>query len=282
MKDFNVGIVGLGLIGASMAKSLYGYKGWHIIGFDNDEGVIEAAKNDGVVLEGYTDMTATEKCDVVIFATPPGVTLSLINDSRYKDGAMVCDACGVKGFMDRIREDIDFVGMHPMAGKEVSGYANGDSELFVGANLLLMKRENTSEKACLLAEELGRAMGFRVLRWTDSRIHDEMIGFTSQMPHLLSAIIVRNPLYEGSHDFEGGSMEDFTRIARLDAPMWASLFYKNRENLKGQCDYYIEELKHFKDMLNDKQAMTDYMQIARENRIGHEQSKEILWKRKKS
>lgn len=282
MTDFNVGIVGLGLIGASMAKSLYGYKGWRIIGFDNDSAVIEGAKYDGVIAEGYTKMDATKKCDVVIFATPPSVTLSLINGCEYKNGALICDACGVKGFMNKIREDIDFVGMHPMAGKEVSGYINGDSELFVGKNLLLMKRDNTTERACLLAEELGRAMGFRVLRWTDSRVHDEMIGFTSQMPHLLSAIIVRNPLYEESHDFEGGSMEDFTRIARLDAPMWAALFYKNQDNLRKQCDYYIEELEKFRSMLDDKDAMTEYMQAARENRINHEQSKEILWKRKKS
>lgn len=281
MTEFNVGVVGMGLIGASMAKSLYGYKGWRIIGFDVDEAVISAAKSDGVVAEGYSSMEATKKCDIVIFATPPGVTLSLINSCEYKPGALVCDACGVKGFMKDIRRDIDFVGMHPMAGKEVSGYENGDSELFVGANLLLMKRDNTKEKACLLAEELGRAMGFRVLRWTDMTIHDEMISFTSQMPHLLSAIIVRHSLYKESHDFEGGSLNDFTRIARLDAPMWASLFYQNRKNLKKQCDYYIRELDKFRAMLDDQEAMIEYMQEARENRVNHEQTKEILWKRKK-
>lgn len=281
MKEFNVGIVGLGLIGASMAKSLYGYKGWRIIGFDNDEEVIEAAKRDGAVHEGYTDTDNTKKCDVVIFATPPSVTLKLINESEYKEGALVCDACGVKGFMEKIRDTIDFVGMHPMAGKEVSGYINGDSELFVGANLLLMKRDSTSEKACLLAEELGRAMGFRVLRWTDMHVHDKMIAFTSQMPHLLSSIIVRHPYYENSHDFEGGSLNDFTRIARLDAKMWASLFYKNQDNLKEQCDYYIAELEKFRDMLGNKEAMESYMQTSRENRVGHETATKVLWKRKK-
>ena len=281
MADFKVGIVGIGLIGASMAKSLYGYKGWKIIGFDSSRSVIEMAERDGAVDRGYTSMEETKDCDVVIFATPPGVTLQLINGCEYKSGAMVCDVCGVKGFMESIREDIDFVGMHPMAGKEVNGYESGDSELFVGANLLLMKRESTSEKACLLAQELGRAMGFRVLRWTDMHIHDSMIAFTSQMPHLLSAIIVRHPYYKDSHDFEGGSLNDFTRIARLDAPMWASLFYKNRENLKEQCDYYITELERFRDMLDDKEAMTEYMQGARSNRIGHEHTETVLWKRKK-
>lgn len=281
MRDFVVGVVGLGLIGASMAKSLYGYKGWTIIGFDNDKGVITDALSDGAIIEGYTDMDATKKCDVVIFATPPGVTPTLINACQYKENALVCDACGVKGFMAEIREDIDFVGMHPMAGKEVSGYANGDSELFVGANLLLMRREHTSDNSCLLAEELGRAMGFRVLRWTDSLIHDEMIGFTSQMPHMLSSIIVRHPLYKGSHDFEGGSLNDFTRIARLDAPMWAELFFRNQDNLRSQCDYYIDELTKFRDMLNDKEAMEKYMQVARNNRVNHERTKENLWKRQK-
>lgn len=270
MEDFTVGIAGLGLIGASMAKALKGYKNWRIIGFDTDQKVIDAGEKDGVIEKGYTTMDKTPNCDIVIFATPPAVTLNAINSCEYKEGAVVCDACGVKGFMNSIRDDIDFVGMHPMAGKEVGGYANGDGELFENANLLLLKRPSTTNGAVKLIEEMGKAMGFGTLRWTDSKTHDEMIGFTSQMPHLVSAVIVRHPLYESCYDFEGGSLNDFTRIACLDEDMWSELFYKNQSNLKEQCDFYIEQLTKFRDMLDDKEAMRKYLMQARINRQTHE------------
>ena len=260
-------IVGLGLIGSGMARALGGF--CDIYGMDSDSAVIKSAVSDGVIKEAAADFA---DMDAVIFATPPKVTKELINAGKYKDGATVMDACGVKGFIDEVRSDIDFVGMHPMAGKEKSGYENGDGAMFKGKNLLLIKRQNTSEKACKTAEKIGKAMGFGVLKWTDIKTHDETIAFTSQMPHLLSAIMVRHPIYEDCHAFEGGSLNDFTRIARLDAPMWAELFFQNRDNLKNQCEYYITELKRFSDMLDDRQAMEKYMLVSRQNRMSHEKA----------
>lgn len=270
MSEPIIGIVGLGLIGGSMARTLKRCSSSPIIGFDKDNGILDKAVRQGVIDEGHINTDFADLCDVIIFATPPSVTLDLINTCTYKKDAVVLDACGIKGYIKNIREDVDFVGMHPMAGKEVSGYDNSDDTLFEGANLLLVKRQGTSDRACSIAEELGELMGFGLIRWTDPDTHDELIAYTSQMPHVLSSIIVSHPLYEECHAFEGGSLNDFTRIARLDAPMWTSLFYENRDNLKDQCDYYINQLKLFKAMLGDKTAMEEYLYNARVNRINHE------------
>lgn len=266
----NIGIVGLGLIGASIAKALKKKGNDNIIGFDSDEKITQLAMSEAAVHKSFNDLKNTVSCDMVIFATPPQITLELINSCEYKDGATVCDVCGVKGFMDCINGDIDFVGMHPMAGKEKSGYTNCDSQLFNGANLLLVKRANTSSRAIANCEKLACDLGFKTVRKTTIKEHDEMIAFTSQMPHLLSAIIVSHPLYQKCFDFEGGSLNDFTRIARLDSIMWSSLFEANCDNLKNQIDYLIESLQDFKNMLHHKDKMQCYLKNANDIRVLHE------------
>lgn len=265
-----VGIFGLGLIGASIAKSLKRKPGYNILGFDMNNDVLISALADHTIDIACNEMANSVNCDIIIFATPPATTPSLINSCKYKNGALVCDMCGVKSFIEDIRDDIDFVGMHPMAGKEKSGYESSGATLFDGANLLLIKRSSTSKSACKMAEELGNHMGFGVLKWTDPKTHDELISFTSQMPHLLSAIIVSHPFYDKCHNFEGGSLNDFTRIARLDAPMWTALFKANSSNLKDQCNYYIDAIARFRDMLGDEDSMEAYLQNARDRRISHE------------
>ncbi|MBQ9624511.1 MAG: prephenate dehydrogenase/arogenate dehydrogenase family protein, partial [Clostridia bacterium] len=132
----NLGIVGLGLIGASIAKALCQNDSYILYGADSNGYIVEQAINEGVIAKPITDMA---ELDAVIFATPPKVTKELINGGRYKKGAVVMDVCGVKGYIKEIKQDIDFVGMHPMAGKELSGYDNGDGAMFKGKNLLLVK-----------------------------------------------------------------------------------------------------------------------------------------------
>ena len=266
-----IGFVGLGLIGGSLAKSARGFKNAIIYGFDVDEDILKLATGDGAIDSGFSTFENVEKCDLVIFSTPPHITKDLINSLVFKENAVVSDACGVKGFVDEVREDIDFVGGHPMAGKEKSGYLNSDNILFKNANYLLLKRESTSRYACLLMEEFVKYIGCSCIRWTDIKDHDKMIGFTSQLPHVLSAIIVQHDLYQSCQNFEGGSLNDFTRIARLDVNMWRDLFFQNKDNLIDALTFVEDSIAEFKKMLmeDDRESVTNYLAKSRKRRIEH-------------
>lgn len=263
-----IGIIGLGLIGGSIAKAI----DEEVVGFDSNQTTIEKAVSDGVIKKGYTDLKNVDQCDFVIISLPFATQKEILQTCKFKAGATIMDVCGIKKIMDFVPQDLDYVSTHPMAGKEVGGYENSDKDLFAGANFIITRRDNTSEKAIKRVEKLAQDLGCGHVFETNKEHHDEMIGFTSQLPHVLASCIVNTKYYQGCNGFEGGSLADFTRIARMDSAMWADLFLNNKgplleivENLKANINkvenFLIEE---------DKIGLRDFLENGSKNREEHE------------
>lgn len=267
-----LGIIGLGLIGGSIAKAVRGFLGCTIYGFDCQEEVLDQAKREQVIDQGYQTMEQVQCCDLVVFAVNAAEEKQLVETCAFKANAVVTDVCGIKNFLDELPLELDFVAGHPMAGKEVGGYQNSDGKLFVGANYILVPRKNTTKRAVLLVKAMAEYMGCGNVFQTTAEHHDQMIAFTSQMPHVLAGCIVNTPYYTGCNGFEGGSLADFTRIACLDEHMWSELFLSNREKLLPVLDAVRQNLTQVMTLMaqNDRQGLTAYLKEARVHREEHE------------
>lgn len=263
-----IGIIGLGLIGGSIAKAIDD----DIIGFDKSEQTIEKATKEGVIKKGFTELSNVDQCDFVIISLPFATQKEILKTCKFKAGATVMDVCGIKKIMDFVPDDLDYVSTHPMAGKEVGGYENSDKDLFLGANFIITRRETTSQKAVDRVWELAKKLGCGHIFETDREHHDEMIGFTSQLPHVLASCIVNTKYYQGCNGFEGGSLADFTRIARMDSVMWADLFLNNKTALLeiiGGLKANVNKVEKFL-IEDDKIGLRDFLENGSKNREEHE------------
>ena len=244
MRIDNIGIVGLGLIGGSLARAFKKYTDCTVAGYDSEPEVISRA-----VAEGVIDCELNiEDCDFIISALYPSATISFVRDNadRIKKGALVCDCGGTKHQVCNECEKIAhengflFVGMHPMAGTEHSGFSFSDADLFQGASLIICSSEKEPEM-----EQLFGKIGFEVFRYTTSENHDRMIAYTSQLAHVVSNAFVKSPQYSIHCGYSAGSLKDLTRVAWLNETMWTELFLQNRQFLSEEIDYLIDNLKKY-------------------------------------
>lgn len=257
-------IVGLGLIGGSYAKALKGFPDAEIYGADKDSEVIEKAERDGTILKGYTDTAEIIKvCDVVILCVTPENCVKIINNSQFKKNALVTDVCGVKGYVfDEIaNKDIDYIGGHPMAGKESSGYDNSDGTLFKNANYIVVPGENNTDEHKELLSEIIKYIGCKRITVTDSENHDRMIAYTSQLMHVVAAALCDNECLDLSEAYSAGSLRDCTRVAKLDPDMWAELFCENRAALSEQIEIFTKSLKTIENFVKngDREGIRNYL-----------------------
>lgn len=239
---FKVTVVGLGLMGGSLAKALRGWRGAVITGIDSDMAVMGKALADGTIDRYYRagDMDPAEalNADTVIIALPPRAALKFIeeNGGRASSASVWTDIVGVKKDVMEyagkyIPADVDFIGGHPMAGLEKFGYANSRGDLFKGCNYVVVPRENTRAASLALIEEMIFYIGAGRVTFSGAERHDAMIAYVSQMPHVLAPAIIDSPNYFESKGFEGGSFHDLTRVGTLDPRLWSELFMLNREPL---------------------------------------------------
>ncbi len=268
-------VVGLGLIGGSVCLSLK--RGGHkIFGYDISENVMRYAADNGVIDFPARDFSSF---GVVIVALPPRATLDFILKTPFKSGAVVCDMCGVKRFIQSgvyaARRDIKYIGAHPMAGKEVSGVENACADLFDGANMVLIRGIYTDECAYELLMRLSADMGFARVVECSAEVHDKKIAYTSQLAHVVSNSYVNDGEISACLGFTGGSFQDMTRIAGVDEKMWASLFLENADNLRQKCENLIESLQSFNAALDkaeksgDESVLSSFLSVgARKYRAG--------------
>ena len=231
-----VGIRGMGLIGGSFEKA------FRAAGLDvRDLKAASSAEIGG--------------CALVVVCLPPRLVAPWIKEHAgdFAAGAFVVDAAGVKGVVCRELADVaraarwTFVGGHPMAGKEVSGYANSDAALFRGASMILTPYEWTPPDAVERLKELLAPVGFGRFVVTDPAHHDEMIAYTSQLAHVVSSAYVRDPLAASHAGFSAGSYQDMTRVATVDPDIWTDLFLSNSEPLSAVLDRLIARLGEYRD-----------------------------------
>ena len=232
IKKLNILIVGLGLLGGSYAKGLKKL-GFEVNAMTKEQSSIDYALEHGIIDDGTTEINPEiiGKADLVVFALYPHIFKSWVKENQkyFKSGAILTDVTGVKGcvveeIQSILRDDLEYIAAHPMAGKEVSGVENSDDAIFKGANYIVVPTEKNTPEAIELCANLGELLGFAKIAVLSVEKHDKMIAFTSQMPHLVSNAFIKSPTALEHKGFSAGSYKDLTRVAWLNSKMWAELF----------------------------------------------------------
>ena len=262
-------IVGLGVIGGSFAMALNeaGYK--DVFGIDTNPETIKKAEELGIIKKGSPNgEDFIKEADLVIISIYPKIVKTFVenNKDNFKDGAIITDATGIKGmFINEIikilPENVDFVFGHPMAGREKRGIDFASSKVFKGANYIITPIERNKEENIKLIENLAYEIGFKRVRRITPEFHDEMIGFTSQLPHAMAVALI-NSDEEGrdTGSFIGDSYRDLTRIANINEDLWSELFLGNKENLLKAINNFELQLYLIKKAIydDDKEALKKY------------------------
>lgn len=267
-------IVGLGLIGGSLAKAFKKFTDYEIIGLDKDENVIKKAVKNGDIDKSFDGNF--DGIDIIISALFPGDTINFVKENKDKIGknTIVTDCGGVK---EKVCIELDpvakengftFIGMHPMAGLEKFGYDNSWEDLFLGASLILTPFSDTPAE---LVEKLGDTVlkaGFSSIKISNPKEHDEVIAYTSQLAHVVSGAYIRSKTAENHVGFSAGSFRDMTRVAHLNEYMWTELFMDNKENLAKETDDLIDRLKEYSDALKngDREKLFEILRVGREQK----------------
>lgn len=251
----NVGILGLGLIGGSMARA-YSKAGHHVMAVEKDSSMLEFAQLAGIISEPLTDDNIGS-CDLIllaIFAEGSARWLEENACSISKD-ALVIDCCGIKeqicaiGFSLAQKYGFTFIGGHPMAGSHHSGLKYSRSNLFQGAPMVLVPPRFDDPQLLQRAVDALAPCRFGSFSVTTAQEHDRMIAFTSQMPHIVSNAYIKSPTAATHKGFSAGSYKDLTRVAWLNPHMWAELFLSNRENILKELDFYIDSLSQYREAI---------------------------------
>lgn len=268
-----VGIVGLGLIGGSLARSIKVHTDFEVLGMDiNPQTMLQAN------LLGAIDGTLAEdnlaRCDVVLVALYPAAIVTWITEHQdaFRPGAWVIDCGGVKEAVCTPLNALaqgkpwHYCGGHPMAGREFSGFRYAKDDLFDRASMILTPPRDAGPEVLTWLKDFFLTIGFRRVQFTTPREHDEMIAYTSQLAHVVSSAYVKCPLAQKHRGFSAGSFADMTRVAKLNEDMWTELFFDNREALLPEINGLIDRLVAYRDALaaEDHQAMKQLLREGRE------------------
>ena len=268
-----VGIVGLGLIGGSLARSIKVHTDFEVLGMDiNSQTMLQAN------LLGAIDGTLTEdnlaRCDVVLVALYPAAIVTWITEHQdaFRPGAWVIDCGGVKEVVCTPLNALaqgkpwHYCGGHPMAGREFSGFRYAKDDLFDRASMILTPPRDAGPEVRTWLKDFFLTIGFRRVQFTTPREHDEMIAYTSQLAHVVSSAYVKCPLAQKHRGFSAGSFADMTRVAKLNEDMWTELFFDNRDALLPEINGLIDRLVAYRDALaaEDHQAMKQLLREGRE------------------
>ena len=266
-----VGIVGLGLIGGSFAKA-YHAAGDTVAAYDINETMLSFAKLDGAVSEDLTDAVIPE-CDLILICTYPEAAVRYMEEKGPVFGKkpVVIDCCGTKGnIVDRgfaLAEKYGFtyIGGHPMAGTQFSGFKYARADLYVGAPMVLVPSKNDDITFLDRVKTLLKPAGFGSITVTTAETHDKVIAFSSQLAHVVSNAYVKSETAKIHTGMSAGSYKDLTRVAWLNPEMWTQLFFDNRENLMSEIDTLIAHMKEYRDALEagDRETMKRLLEEGR-------------------
>ncbi len=266
-------VVGLGLIGGSLAKTIKLHTEAEVIGCDKNPHTMMQATLMGAIDKEYQPGDL-KRCDMVLVALYPNAIVSWIREhaDEFKPGALVIDCGGVKQViceqlipLARAREWY-FIGGHPMAGRERAGFKYARDDLFDNASMILTPAGDEELEVLQRARDFFMDLGFRRVQFTTPKTHDEMIAYTSQLAHVVSSAYVKCPRAGQHKGFSAGSFADMTRVARLAEDMWTELFFDNREALLPEVEGLVERLAEYRDALreNDRERMRALLREGRE------------------
>ncbi|NCC67555.1 MAG: prephenate dehydrogenase [Clostridia bacterium] len=270
-----VALVGLGLIGGSLAKSIKSRTAHTVLGVDLDRETMTMARMSGAVDGPLTDENLPA-CDLVLVALRPEAAVRWVEEhgGHISKSSIVVDMCGVKrAVCERLsplaeKHGFSYVGGHPMAGKERGGFVNSSDSLFLGAPMILTPDKKTDIQTLETLKAFFTDIGFASLTFTDPEEHDRIIAYTSQLAHVASSAYVKSPEAPRRRGFSAGSFQDMTRVAHLDEDMWTELFLDNCDYLTQQLDIYIKNLQEYQTALKagDAQTLRELLKDGREKK----------------
>jgi len=267
----NIAIVGLGIIGGSLAKAFAKYTDHTIIGINRTEATLKRALSDGAIHE-IGSLESLSKADIVYMCTYPEHIVSFVQENLncFKKGCIITDVCGIKTEICGVLTDIcekgglHYVGSHPMAGKEKFSYDASEAELFQKASYIVVPcraDESSVNTVIRLAEEIG----FGSIRVATAEEHDRMIAFTSQIPHALACAYVLSPCCKNHKGFSAGSYRDVSRVANINEVLWTDLFLSNKIPLSEEISVLINNLTNIKDAIDsgDSERLRELLKKSR-------------------
>lgn len=259
MLEKKILIVGLGLMGGSYAEALTD-AGFEVGAVDKRREAIDYARNKGIIAKGTTELDKGffAGYSLIVFCLYPTVLVKWIEEHQdiIAPGTLITDTSGVKApivyrIQQTLRPDLEFVGSHPMAGRERSGVENSDCSVFKGANYLVTPTKANTPEAIETCKELGRILGFGKVSELSPEEHDEMIGFLSQLTHCIAVSLMTCRDTSRMAMYSGDSFRDLTRIAAINEVMWNELFLLNRDILVKQIDAFVDRMEMLKEAIRD-------------------------------
>ena len=248
----NIGIVGLGLIGGSMAKALKNRTSHSVFGIDIDHDTMMLSRIAGAMDAPLSDENIAT-CHVILLAIRPKAAIAWLEEQAPKlaKDTIVVDLCGVKRVMVEAmnplakRHGFAYVGGHPMAGRERSGFTAASEDLYEGASMIFTPNEESAVGVLETLKALFLDIGFASITFSTPEEHDQIIAYTSQLAHIASSAYIKSPEAQIRRGFSAGSFQDMTRVARLDEKMWTELVMADRDFLSSELEIYIQNLQQY-------------------------------------
>lgn len=274
--DFKIAIIGLGLIGGSMAYRLCGFNGGKVIGYDTNAAICKSAAERGAVADIAQNVgSAIDGADLVIIATYPDSVAKIVeqNSDKFKKGAVITDICGVKSRISKeicaaVPDGVFYVGSHPMAGKEVEGFDNAEPTLFDGCGFIIVPTEKSDDKSIELVSSMARHLGAARLAVNTPEEHDSIIAYTSDLMHISASALCLDFNENMNLAYTAGAFRDCTRIAMINPKLWTELFLENAEHIVTEIDRFSASLNKFRDAIANGRAdrLFDILSTVRANK----------------
>ena len=261
-KNTKILIIGLGVIGGSYAAGLTN-KGYNVSAITKRQEDIDYAIKNNMISYGTSevDEQLIKNAELIIFALYPTVFIEWIEKYQhlFSEGTLITDVSGVKSSVvyrvqDILREDVEFISAHPMAGREQSGIEFSNPDVFKGANYIVTPTDKNTPEAIALCRRLGDILGFTQISELSPEEHDEMIAFLSQLTHCIAVCLMTCNNTPSLEKYTGDSFRDLTRIAKINDKMWSELFIMNKQALIAQMDSFLDEISLFRDMIKTENS----------------------------
>lgn len=271
--------VGLGLIGGSMCKAIKKHTNHTVYGIDVNKETIAMAVSQNAI-DSETDDLGLSDITIVSLYPTDAIDYITANADKFKEGSIVIDTCGIKkAVVDSItplleRYGVTFIGAHPMAGREFSGFEYSLDNLFDEASFIITPTDSVPQAKLNLLEDFAYSMHFKKVVFASPEEHDQIIAFTSQLAHVVSNAYIKSPTHRKQLGFSAGSFQDLTRVAKLNEVMWTPLFMLNKEPLCFEIDYIIDRLTEYRDAMQNGDS-DRLCELLKEGRILKEETKQL-------
>jgi prephenate dehydrogenase len=263
-----IGIIGLGLIGASLAAAIHENTYDTVLGLDINENTMRAAMGQRTV-DGALSQINISTCDVIIIALYPRAAIQALNEIApfVKKGTVITDCCGIKRQIctegKKLAEQygFTFIGGHPMAGRECWGYESAKADLYKGASMIITPDPDESKSSVLFLSDYFLSLGFGRITKVTAEEHDAIIACTSQLAHVLSSSYIRSDTAAKHEGLSAGSFRDMTRVAALNDRMWSEIFLDNKDNLLNEINGLIKHLQDYRNAIaeDDRESLAEMM-----------------------